>query len=89
MTRFLTLVGLLLALGTVPCQAQPAKNASTPDPVESGEEANQDPATESEPPEPAPAGLPEPDPANTDSPFDYQASEQISEDLPVSFPVDI
>ncbi|TXS89279.1 hypothetical protein FV139_20290 [Parahaliea maris] len=24
-----------------------------------------------------------------DSPFDYQASEQISEDLSVSFPVDI
>jgi hypothetical protein len=23
------------------------------------------------------------------SPFDYQASEQISEDLPVSFPIDI
>lgn len=24
-----------------------------------------------------------------DSPFDYRASEQISEDLPVAFPVDI
>ena len=24
-----------------------------------------------------------------DSPFDYRASEEISEDLPVSFPVDI
>jgi hypothetical protein len=29
------------------------------------------------------------DTASEDSPFDYQASEQISEDLSVSFPVDI
>ena len=28
-------------------------------------------------------------PTEEDSPFDYQASEQISEDLSVSFPVDI
>ncbi|GAB3274937.1 hypothetical protein [Parahaliea aestuarii] len=28
-------------------------------------------------------------PPRDDSPFDYQASEQISEDLSVSFPVDI
>ncbi|NQX89459.1 MAG: hypothetical protein HRT77_12420 [Halioglobus sp.] len=27
--------------------------------------------------------------ARNDSPFDYRASEEISEDLPVSFPVDI
>ena len=26
---------------------------------------------------------------NSSSPFDYRASEEISEDLPVSFPVDI
>ena len=26
---------------------------------------------------------------SSDSPFDYRASEEISEDLPVSFPVDI
>ena len=26
---------------------------------------------------------------NSNSPFDYRASEEISEDLPVSFPVDI
>jgi outer membrane biosynthesis protein TonB len=28
-------------------------------------------------------------PANANSPFDYRASEKISEDLSVSFPVDI
>ncbi len=30
-----------------------------------------------------------PAPANNDSPFDYEASEEISQDLSVSFPVDI
>jgi hypothetical protein len=32
---------------------------------------------------------PAPDMANENSPFDYQASEEISQDLSVSFPVDI
>lgn len=52
------------------------------------------------PPEQTPAGsgeatpepTPDPDQAATGdepSPFDYRASEQISEDLSVSFPVDI
>ncbi len=51
-------------------------------------------------PTPAPEGpatsaesRPEPEreapPARDDSPYDYQASEEISEDLSVSFPVDI
>ena len=30
-----------------------------------------------------------PPPRSDESPFDYEASEQISEDLSVSFPVDI
>ncbi|MFT5710310.1 MAG: hypothetical protein ACI8QT_001004 [Halioglobus sp.] len=30
-----------------------------------------------------------PTPASNDSPFDYEASEEISQDLSVSFPVDI
>ena len=30
-----------------------------------------------------------PDKTNRDSPFDYRSSEEISEDLSVSFPVDI
>ena len=48
-------------------------------------------------PEPAVASTPEPgaesepgdEAAGDTSPFDYRASEQISEDLSVSFPVDI
>jgi hypothetical protein len=34
-------------------------------------------------------GSPPPQRAKGDSPFDYEASEQISEDLSVSFPIDI
>lgn len=37
----------------------------------------------------APASDSEPRPRGDESPFDYEASEQISEDLSVSFPVDI
>ena len=43
---------------------------------EEQQEAEQQPAT------PPPAG-------SADSPFEYESSEQISEDLSVSFPVDI
>ena len=42
------------------------------------------PAVEQEQPAPARTGEP-----NEDSPYDYRASEEISEDLSVSFPVDI
>jgi hypothetical protein len=63
--------------------------------------AQEQSATAAEPPpEQTPAGsgeatpepAPDPDQAATGdetSPFDYRASEQISEDLSVSFPVDI
>jgi hypothetical protein len=66
---------LLLALGAVAGQAQPtAEDSATPPDPGAGESS---PATDS--------GT-----ANSgDSPFDYRASEKISEDLPVSFPVDI
>jgi hypothetical protein len=37
----------------------------------------------------APASDSEARPRRDESPFDYEASEQISEDLSVSFPVDI
>ena len=47
------------------------------------------PEPQAEPaPEPA-APKPEPSREGEDSPYDYQASEQISEDKSVSFPVDI
>ncbi len=42
---------------------------------------------EPEEPEPEPEAAAPARPAG--SPFEYEASEQISEDLPVSFPVDI
>ena len=39
--------------------------------------------------EPADANTPAPAENSDESPYDYEASEQISEDLSVSFPVDI
>ena len=42
-----------------------------------------------EKPEQEQEDAPEAPPARDDSPYDYQASEEISEDLSVSFPVDI
>jgi hypothetical protein len=53
--------------------------AGAPDP-QGVEPAAGEPATETEP---APAER------DGDNPFDYEASEEISEDLSVSFPVDI
>ena len=56
--------------------AQDAQEAPEPPPPAAEEAADGEPST---------AG----DPAGDASPFDYEASEQISEDLSVSFPVDI
>ena len=56
-----------------------------PDPMDT----SPDPETDTGP-EPETDAAPEPEPARSDDdPFDYEASEQISEDLSVSFPVDI
>ncbi len=44
---------------------------------------------ESEAPQKAAAEKITPATASNDSPFDYEASEEISQDLSVSFPVDI
>jgi len=56
-------------------------------------EPNVDSSAESgtaERPEPTPrTATPVPDPIDETSPFDYQASEEISQDRSVSFPVDI
>lgn len=46
------------------------------------------PAVRDDTPDPVPA-KPDANTDNTDSPFDYRSSEEISEDLSVSFPVDI
>ena len=66
---------LLLPLGAL------AQDAATEEPER--EEATEESTEAQAEPEP------EPEPASTRSPFEYEASEQISEDLSVSFPVDI
>lgn len=53
-----------------------------------GQQPAQDPNQRPEQPAAPPAPKPTKKEADTD-PFDYEASEQISEDLSVSFPVDI
>ena len=57
-----------------------------------GDAVGQEPAPDpnQQPEQPAAPSAPAPTKKETDTdPFDYEASEQISEDLSVSFPVDI
>jgi len=70
---------LLLAapLLVAPLQAQEAQAPAEPD-------SPNDTSTAAEPAGDAPAPA-----ERTESPFDYKSSEEISEDLSVSFPVDI
>ena len=86
--RLLVPLYLALALGSTPLLAQPpAPQAKRAEP------ARQAPATTA----PAPqtpkaqeqAQKSTPPKTGKDSPFEYHSSEQISEDVPVSFPVDI
>ncbi len=51
--------------------------------------ADEPPATNTQDQQPAASSASESAGEPADSPFDYEASEQISEDLSVSFPVDI
>jgi hypothetical protein len=78
---------LTLALGPTPLLAQPAADAKDAEPATRAadktapapqEPAARDAAQKSTPPT-----------TGKDSPFDYRSSEEISEDVPVSFPVDI
>jgi uncharacterized protein involved in copper resistance len=78
---------LALALGSMPLLAQPAPQDKTAEPARPAPEktapvpqvpAAREQAQKSTPPK-----------SGRDSPFDYQSSEEISEDAPVSFPVDI
>ena len=78
LTRFAVIVALALA------PAVPGFAQDKPEPSPSPAAGPADPGTES-----APEPEREPPPARDDSPYDYQASEEISEDLSVSFPVDI
>jgi hypothetical protein len=75
---------LLLAMATTQTLAQEEPGAAETPPAQTEAGSGEVAAT------------PEPDPAvdqaatgNETSPFDYRASEEISEDLSVSFPVDI
>ena len=61
-----------------PSSAEPASNSTSKSGSTQEAPAPQEPTNKSA----APA-------AGNDSPFDYRSSEQISEDVPVSFPVDI
>ena len=82
MIRLLPVFMLLLALCCAPLHAQQQGADSETDKKE--QEAPASPAA-NEPSAPAQTA-----PGQTnDSPFDYRSSEKISEDLSVSFPVDI
>ncbi len=74
--RPLALICLAALMGAPGLYAQPAET-----PPEEDETALE------QAPEPETAAAPEPE--ASEDPFDYEASEQISEDLSVSFPVDI
>ena len=80
--RWICLLSLAMAAGWALAQEEPGAAETPPEqtPAGAGE------ATATAEPEPA-----EDQAASGDerSPFDYRASEQISEDLSVSFPVDI
>lgn len=71
----------LSAVATPVTSQQPGAGSAAVAP----EEAKQTAADANQPEAPDPASQE----AGDDSPFDYQSSEQISEDLSVSFPVDI
>ena len=75
------LLTLLLLVAAPQLAGQPAET----EPPENGAEASAEQETELD----TNAREPTPAPAVTEPPGDYRASEQISEDLSVSFPVDI
>jgi hypothetical protein len=90
--RTLAPVILALMLGANPLAAQRAADAEGAAPgQDTADSAAPQPGT-SKPAPSAPSSAPaeRPVPNRThDSPFDYRSSEEISEDLSVSFPVDI
>ncbi len=73
-----TLLALVLLLGAALVAAQPAGDEPAP------ADTTEQPAAEADP-----AGGGEAASGPQRAPSDYRPSEQISEDLPVSFPVDI
>ncbi len=83
----LTPLFLALALESTALLAQPATQAKTTEPE--AQAAQQTAPQQQAPAAPDPAQKSTPRGAGKDSPFDYRSSEEISEDVPVSFPVDI
>ena len=79
MIRHITLVSAFLTLQLASTQLWAQESATEPETQPSAKEQQDSKAPEVKP---APT-------ESKDSPFDYEASEQISEDLSVSFPVDI
>jgi hypothetical protein len=80
---------LALSLATAPLLAQTAPEEKPQTSESSSQSADTSAGTK---PVPASSGSTKKTPAPTtgsDSPFDYRSSEKISEDVPVSFPVDI
>jgi hypothetical protein len=81
---------LALVLGSMPLLAQPAPDAPAAGTAQGATRAGDKTAPAQEAPAaPGPAQKSALPTAGKDSPFDYRPSEEISEDVPVSFPVDI
>ncbi|TNF89400.1 MAG: hypothetical protein EP301_03055 [Gammaproteobacteria bacterium] len=95
MNRGVATFGLLMAIGAgvslAQPPAQPVDDSTRTETAETAPETGDKVAQEGlDAPDETTAATAEPEPAGSDdSPFDYQASEQISEDLSVSFPIDI
>lgn len=75
---------LALILMSVMMTASAQEDAADPEPQSAGDGKAVERANAAATDTPPPGATPAPN-----SPFDYEASEQISEDLSVSFPVDI
>lgn len=76
-----TLLTLLLGFGALTAESQEQQ--------ETGAKSDAEPKTVETPARAESNSTPAAGPINKNSPFDYQASEEISQDLSVSFPVDI
>jgi len=83
----LAATALALLLNTVPLAAQPANDQEQSNEARGGQA--RDGADAAAKPDNRPAETGSAASQSNDSPFDYEASEEISEDLSVSFPVDI
>ena len=81
---------LALIFGAMPLAAQPEPGDASRSPAQDSSPAtNQTSATPQAKADTDTAQKSSPATNSGDSPFDYRSSEEISEDVPVSFPVDI